>query len=200
MMPPFSLTDDGFESQIGVNHLGHFVLIKHLNDLIKRSKSRIVTVSSCAHEGPYPDGIRYESFTSNDSYNPLYAYGQSKLANILFANELASRFNGTGVTSNSLHPGMIKTELGRYVEEQIKKSFVLTLLSPIFALFNTAMMDAGVGALTQLYVATAPELQGVTGKYFHPVARTTQPSKLAQNQTLQKELWEISEKLTRKFW
>jgi len=200
MMPPFGLTDDGFEQQIGVNHLGHFVLVKLLNDLIKRSKSRIISVSSCAHEGPYPDGIRYETFTSNDSYNPLYAYGQSKLANILFANELASRFNGTGVTSNSLHPGMIKTELGRYIEEQIKKSFVLTLLSPIFALFNTGAMDSNTGALTQLYVATAPELAGVTGQYFHPIARTAKPSLLAQNKTLQKELWDVSEKLTRKFW
>lgn len=199
MMPPFGLTDEGFELQIGVNHLGHFVLVKLLNDLIKRSKSRIVTVSSCAHEGPYPEGIRYETFTSNSSYNPLYAYGQSKLANILFANELASRFNGTGVTSNSLHPGMIKTELGRYIEEQIKKSFVLTLFSPIFALFNTAMMDPNSGALTQLYVATSPELAGVTGKYFHPIARASQPSSLALNKTLQKELWEVSEKLTKKY-
>jgi len=196
MMTPFGLTDDGFELQIGTNHLGHFTLIKLLNDIIKRSKSRIVTVSSCAHEGPYPEGgIIFDSFTSNYSYNSLYAYGQSKLANILFANELASRFNGTGVTSNSLHPGMIKTELGRYVEEQIKKSFVLTLFSPIFALFNTAMMDPNAGALTQLYVATAPELKDVTGKYFQPIAKEGKVSLLAQNITLQKELWEYSEKL-----
>ena len=99
MVPPFEKTIDGFESQIGVNHLGHFKLTELLTPVLKHSKGRVVSVSSLAHLSPYPGGIDFSTFKPKNStgYNPVLAYGQSKLANILFCNEFARRMAGTGM-------------------------------------------------------------------------------------------------------
>ena len=199
MMPEFTLSEDGYESQIQTNHLGHFLLVKLLEPHIKKSSTRIVTVSSTAHEGSYPGGIVVESFTNGSRYNPVYAYGQSKLANVLFSQELAERYNGTGVTSNSLHPGLVHTELSRHVEERIRKSVLLSLLMPLFALVATAAMGVESGSLTTLYVATAPQLAKVSGKYFYPIA-VEYPLAPTATAALQKELWATSEKITKKYW
>lgn len=105
MACPKSFTKDGFEMQIGVNHLGHFLLTNLLLDMLKLSSpSRIIVVSSSGHK---LSGINKNDLMSEMSYNKIKAYGQSKLANILFALELSKRLHGTGVTVNSLHPGMI---------------------------------------------------------------------------------------------
>ena len=199
MMPEFALSEDGYESQIQTNHLGHFLLVKLLESHIKKSKTRIVTVSSTAHEGTYAGGIVFESFTNGSGYNPVYAYGQSKLANLLFSQELARRYNGTGVTANALHPGLVHTDLSRHIEERIRKSVLLALLTPVFALVSTAAMGPEAGSLTTLYVATAPAAATVTGKYFYPIA-VEYPVAPTATVALQKELWARSEKITKKYW
>lgn len=113
MICPKSLTRDGFETQIGVNHMGHFLLTNLLLDLLKKSSpSRIVVLSSLAHVAGY---IKKDDLNSEKSYNRILAYGQSKLANILFTRHLAKKLNGTGVTVYCLHPGSVNTDLMRHV-------------------------------------------------------------------------------------
>jgi NAD(P)-dependent dehydrogenase (short-subunit alcohol dehydrogenase family) len=105
MACPRSLTKDGFETQLGVNHLGHFLLTNLMLDALKAAApSRVVVVSSSGHK--LVSGINRDDLMSETSYSKIKAYGQSKLANILFAAELARRMQGTGVTVNSCHPGM----------------------------------------------------------------------------------------------
>ena len=113
MVPPYTLTEDGFELQFGVNHLGHFLLTNLLLDRIKQSTpSRIVNVSSLAHTMGYLD---FNDMMWSKRYQAQLAYGRSKLANIMFTCELSKRLEGTGVFVYSLHPGSIKTELIRHV-------------------------------------------------------------------------------------
>lgn len=169
-MPPFEVSVDGYESQIATNHLGSFLLVNLFDSIIKESKSRVVIVSSLAHEGSYEEGIKLSTFTNETEYNPIFSYGQSKLANILFSNELAERLNKSGATSNCLHPGMIQSNLVRHLQNQ--NSYILNLLTiPILEFVKLASLTTNDGALTQLYVATSPELTNVTGKYFKPIAK-----------------------------
>ena len=157
MACPQSKTTDGFELQLGTNHLGHFLLTNLLLDLIKSSSpSRIVVVSSEAY---VMGNISRDDLMCENSYGEWKAYGQSKLANILFSNELASKLEGTGVTVNSLHPGVVRTELGRHGSQTIKKF----IIDPIFSHF---MKTAWEGAQTSIYLALDPDLNEVTGKYF----------------------------------
>lgn len=113
MASPKAMTKDGFEQQIGVNHMGHFLLTNLLLDLLKISApSRIVVVSSLFH---LYGRINKEDLNSEKSYWRWIAYGQSKLANILFTKELARQLEGTSVTVNALHPGAVNTELARHI-------------------------------------------------------------------------------------
>ena len=113
MVCPYMKTEDGFEMQFGVNHLGHFLLTNLLLDRLKEAPAaRIVNVSS---RGYTFGKINFEDLQSEQSYEPWSAYGRSKLANILFSRSLAKRLEGTNVTINSLHPGMVRTELGRHI-------------------------------------------------------------------------------------
>lgn len=114
MVCPKMHTKDGFEYQIGVNHLGHFLLTNLLLDLLKRSTpSRIIVVSSITHA--ILAWIKKDDLNSDKSYNRYLAYSQSKLANMLFTRYLARKLKGTGVTVNALHPGCIMTELPRHI-------------------------------------------------------------------------------------
>ena len=114
MYPPYTLTEDGFELQFGVNHLGHFLLTNLLLDRIKQSTpSRIVTLSSIRHTSGYLD---FEDMMWSKEYDRIAAYGRSKLANIMFTRELAKQLEGTGVTTYSLHPGSVNTELARHLK------------------------------------------------------------------------------------
>lgn len=203
MMSPYNTTVEGFEMQLGVNYIGHWYLINQFERIIQKSKNvknpvRIVTVASNAHEGSYPEGIRFESFQNSTGYNSVYAYGQSKLANVLFSNELARRLNNTGVTSNSCHPGMIQTNLGRYIEDMLHQSLFMKFLYPLFALMSAASMSVEQGALTPLYLATSPQVSGITGKYFQPIGVEVTPSHHAKNLTLQQLLWTHTERLIKK--
>ncbi|XP_052210709.1 short-chain dehydrogenase TIC 32, chloroplastic-like isoform X2 [Diospyros lotus] len=122
MAPPFMLSQDNIELQFATNHLGHFLLTNLLLKIMKttahesQKEGRIVNVSSDGHWFAYREGIRFDKINDESSYNSLYAYGQSKLANILHANELAKRLKEEGVeiTANSLHPGSIATNLTRH--------------------------------------------------------------------------------------
>ena len=122
MYPPYTLTEDGFELQFGVNHLGHFLLTNLLLDRIKQSTpSRIVNVSSLAHSYGYLD---FDDMMWTKEYKRTPAYGRSKLANIMFTRELAKRLEGTGVTTYSLHPGSVNTELQRHAKGWLWYLFV----------------------------------------------------------------------------
>ena len=168
MIPPFTLSDSGFESQIGVNHLGHFLLTNKLTNVLKRTKGRVVSVSSLGHMYTQPGGINFDTFKDGTNYDAFSSYAQSKLANVLFCNEFSRRMIGTGVTCNSLHPGSIRTELSRHVEVDLKKSLSAGFFSFLELLATPFLMNSDDGALTQLYVATAHELEGVTGRYYTP--------------------------------
>lgn len=157
MMCPKALTKDGFEMQLGTNHLGHFLLTNLLLDLLKASSpSRIINVSSSGHKF---GKINKNDLMSEKSYSKMGAYGQSKLANILFTLELARQLENVGVTANSLHPGVVQTELGRHMNPALRKY----VLEPLFTPFFKTPWE---GAQTQIRLAVDPELENITGKYF----------------------------------
>ena len=128
-LPERQLTQDGFEMQFGVNHLGHFLLTNLLLDRIKEAPSaRIVNVSSI---GYLRGNLDFDNLNSEKSYSPRVTYGTTKLANILFTRSLAKRLEGTGVTTNCLHPGAILTELGRHLTLSMVRSIVASLATPL---------------------------------------------------------------------
>jgi NAD(P)-dependent dehydrogenase (short-subunit alcohol dehydrogenase family) len=180
----WTATVEGLEAQLGVNHIGPFLLTHLLLDVLKASApSRVVTVSSIYHHN---GKIDLENLNLKDDYTMLRAYGQSKLANILFANELARRLDGTGVTSNSLHPGVVNTRIMRNVP---------FFLKPVVKLAGLFILSAEKGAATSLYLATSPELEGVSGKFFSD-CRKRNSSALSKDEDLARRLWDVSEKLT----
>ena len=178
--PSLRTTADGFEEQIGVNHLGHFLLTSLLLERLAASApARVVTVSSMMHAG---GRIDFASFRTPAKYDAMAAYRQSKLANILFANELARRAAGSGVTSNSLHPGGVATEITRDAPLWMRVGMRLVGASP------------AKGARTSVLLASAPELAMVTGKYFVG-GKEKAPAPAAQDGGLARALWDESAKL-----
>ncbi|KAI5655464.1 hypothetical protein M9H77_32651 [Catharanthus roseus] len=194
MAPPFTLSQDGIELQFATNHLGHFLLTNLLLDNMKNTardcnrEGRIVNVSSDGHRYAPREGIRFDKINDESSYSSLSAYGQSKLANILHANELARRLKeeGVNITANSLHPGAIPTNLIRY--HPIVEG-VTTWIGKF------VMKNIQQGAATQCYVALHPQVQGVSGEYFSD-SNIAKPSALAKDAELAKKLWEFSLSLT----
>lgn len=174
-------TSDGFESTFGVNHLGTFLLTQELLPLLKSSApSRVVVLSSALHyRGKMAwDDLQYE----RRKYSGTAAYNQSKLANVLFTIALARRLEGTKVTVNAVHPGVVATELARNFPSLLMKIASLFMLTP------------ERGAACSLHVATAPELSGVTGQYFEK-SRIKAAAKAALDEAAQERLWELSERL-----
>ncbi|XP_077416210.1 retinol dehydrogenase 12 isoform X2 [Vanacampus margaritifer] len=158
MMCPYTKTNDGFEMHIGVNHLGHFLLTSLLMGLLKRSApARIVVVSSLAHNFGW---IRFHDLHSQGSYNSGLAYCQSKLANVLFARELARRLKGSSVTVNSVHPGTVNSDLTRHS----------TLMMIFFTVLSVFLKTPREGAQTTIYCAVAEELHSISGKHFSDCA------------------------------
>lgn len=173
--------------QIGVNHMGHFLLTNLLLDMLKASApSRIVVLSSIAH---HFGAINKDDFNSEKSYNKFKAYSQSKLANVLFSRELSKRLNGTGVTVNSVHPGIVKTELGRHLIH----SHVRTVINPLLQYF---FKTPASGAQTTLTVTLDPQLEKVSGKYFSDCKIVTEGS-AARNDETAAWLWDASDKWTK---
>ena len=193
MMCPKWKTKDGFEMQFGTNHLGHFLLTNLLLDKIKSSApSRIINVSSLAHE---KGNMNWDDLNWEQSYEPQEAYRQSKLANVLFTKELATKLKGTDVVTFSLHPGVVRTELGRYFADVFGWKFYIIkfFLLPIsFWLFK----NSHEGAQTTIYCAVDENITSLSGMYFSDCA----PKKMlphALNKNDAKKIWEISEKLTK---
>lgn len=185
MRCPFWKTEDGFEMQFGVNHLGHFLLTNLLLDLLKKSApSRIVTVSSMAHER---GTINFDDINSEKEYNEGRSYSQSKIANVLFSRELSKKLEGTGVTTYSLHPGVIRTELTRHWEKN-------QLWKMVFSILKYFIKTPVEGAQTTIYCAVEESLANQTGKYYSDCAEKI-PSKAAQDDATAKKLWELSEKM-----
>ena len=186
MAMPKSLTKDKLEMQIGVNHMGHFLLTNLLLDLLKSSTpSRIIVLSSLAHIWGQ---INKDDLNSEKSYNKYKAYSQSKLANVLFTRELAKRLAGTGVTVNAVHPGVVKTELGRYMIH----STVRKIINPFLYFFFKTPTS---GAQTTLALALDPDLEKVSGKYFRDCKMVTEGA-AARNDEVAEWLWNESEKWT----
>lgn len=198
MMTPFSLSSDGFESQFATNYVGHFLVVRKWMDWIRKSGTRVVSISSGAHYMTYSKGIDFKRVTSDLKYDPLSAYGQSKLANILFSKELAEKLEGSNATSNVIHPGMVQSELGRHIEKSFTIPMAIVAL-PILAIFELAKMSTVMGSLTQVIVATSPQFEGLNGKLFYPVAFETKGSKFANDKDLQRKLWRNSEKWVSNF-
>uniref|UniRef100_UPI00398F629A retinol dehydrogenase 12 n=1 Tax=Pristiophorus japonicus TaxID=55135 RepID=UPI00398F629A len=183
-------TEDGFEMQFGVNHLGPFLLTNLLLDLLKKSApSRIVTVSSLAHNS---GKIHFDDINLDISYNPAVSYAQSKLANILFTRELAKKLTGTGVTANSLHPGVVLTDLPRHF--LLSQPLMLKMLFTPFS--KLTFKNPWQGAQTSIYCAVAEELDNVSGLYFSDCAVKKVASQ-ARNDEDAKRLWELSAQMVK---
>lgn len=188
IMAPSELVQiDGIELQFMTNHLGHFLLVNRLlEQLIAADQGRVVMVSSGGHAHSVAGGIDFANLSGDLSYNAWKFYGQSKLANILYASELARRLEGTRATSNALHPGVIRTNLARSTKGVF--SNLITILAKPFE------RTVEQGAATQCYVATQPGLSTVSGRYFAD-CRESKPSKDAKRRALAGQLWQISENL-----
>jgi NAD(P)-dependent dehydrogenase (short-subunit alcohol dehydrogenase family) len=185
-----SETPDGIESTFAVNHLGPFLLTRLLQDrLIASAPSRIVNVASTAHKSART-GLDFDDLQSSNGYKLSKVYARSKLANIYFTSELANRLQGTGVTANSLHPGTVATGWGRDGDTHGLLTFGIRVSSPFFK-------TPEKGALTSVYLASSPDVEGVTGKYFVK-CREARPSKLATDAAAAQRLWQVSEELVTK--
>ncbi|KAM6977685.1 retinol dehydrogenase 12 [Aplochiton taeniatus] len=180
MMCPQSKTADGFEMQLGVNHLGHFLLTYLLLDLLKRSTpSRIVNVASVAHTW---SGIRLDDINSERGYDPIKAYGQSKLANVLSTRSLAKRLQGTGLSVFSLHPGVVQSDLWRHLNPCVQVAV------KVFRIFTKTTVE---GAQTTIYCSVEPGLESQSGGYFSDCA-PARCSRDGSDDDLAQKLWEAS--------
>ncbi|XP_053196839.1 retinol dehydrogenase 13-like [Scomber japonicus] len=189
MRCPAWKTEDGFDMQFGVNHLGHFLLTNLLLDKLKESApSRVISLASLAH---IVGKIDFEDLNwEKKKFDTKQAYCQSKLANVLFTRELAKRLQGTGVTANALHPGVVATELGRHTGMH-QSRFSSTMLSPFFSLL---VKSPELGAQPIVYLAVAEEMEGVTGRYYD-VLTEKEPAPQALDDEAARRLWDISSRL-----
>ncbi len=177
----------GLELQFLTNHVGHFMLVTGLLDRLTE-RARVVVLSSGAHAWAPPTGIQFDDLSFETGYQPNRAYGQSKLANLLFARALARRLRGTTQTANAVHPGVIATNLGRHMSTAVR------MLQPLANAI--ALKDVHQGAATQCYVATHPSLAEVTGEYFADcnVARS---SRASRDEAMGERLWSVTEDIVR---
>ncbi|KAN0116537.1 NAD-P-binding protein [Russula decolorans] len=193
--PVDKVTEQGYDMQFGTNVLGHFYLTKLLLPVLtataKNSPAgtvRVVNVSSLSHYNRAPEGIRWSSVSpgnnsleAREKLGTIKLYGQSKLGNILFSNELARRYGGEGIVSISLHPGVIKTDLTRYLGTLVQR------------LGRMIAYPVSYGAISSLYAGTAPAASELNGKYLTTWARVTLPDSQALDSELGKKMWEWCE-------
>ena len=179
---------DGIEQTWALNHLGYFLLTDLLRDmLVASAPSRVVSVSSGAHMG---GKINFADVEGKQKYSGWAAYAQSKLANILFTAELARQLEGTGVSANSLHPGFVASNFAMN-----NMTGARSLLIPVFRLLQMATaISPEKGAQTNIFLASSPAVEGVTGRYFAKSKAVT-PSAAAQDMAAARKLWELSEKM-----
>jgi NAD(P)-dependent dehydrogenase (short-subunit alcohol dehydrogenase family) len=181
-----SLTEDGFEMHMGVNHLGHFLLTNLLLDLLKAAApSRIIVVTSRIQEIYTFDK---DDLMCDKNYSAFKGYAMSKISNVLFTKELSKRLQGTKVTVNSCHPGVVRTEIVKGW-----KFSVMDIITTIVMIFAKTPME---GAQTQIRLAVDPELETVTGKYFSD-CKEEEVSPDCNNSETAKWLWEKSSELVK---
>ena len=195
-----------------MNHFGHALLARALEPLLvaaaqRRGAASVVVVSSSAHYRPYAEGVRrsVELLSDPATYDAWLAYGQSKLANVLFARALAKRLAPQNVRVNACHPGFVATALLRHVEAPfVSRAGALAALveRTMHAAERALAWAPRDAALTQLYLAFdetvlgagAAAGGGVTGRYFHPVAAEQRPSALARSEELEAAVWAMTER------
>jgi NAD(P)-dependent dehydrogenase (short-subunit alcohol dehydrogenase family) len=178
------MTADGFETTWAVNHLAYFLLTMELLDLLKTSvPARIVNLSSDWHKLGH---INFDDLQLEHGYGGSKAYGQSKLANVIFTYELARRLQGTGITANCLHPGGVNTNFFTRLKG---------LTGIITRLNRPLMRSPEKGAETVIWLATSPEVEGITGKYFFD-CHEIKSSRESYDPEVARKLWEISERMT----
>jgi retinol dehydrogenase 14 len=181
LMRERSLNENGIESTFAINHLGYFLLTNLLLDLLKKSEpSRIVNVASTAHKY---GKIDVGGWVIGRDYSAFSAYANSKLANVLFTYELARRLEGTGVTANCLHPGAVGTNLFRGLPKILR------------GLIGLVTMGPERGARTSIYLASSPEVEGLSGKYFAS-RRQEKSSDASYDRDAARKLWDVSEELS----
>jgi NAD(P)-dependent dehydrogenase (short-subunit alcohol dehydrogenase family) len=182
----------GIEKHFVVNHLGHFIMTNRLLDRVKQApQGRVVIMSSGRYKNAPPEGIQFENLSGDRGYDPLTAYGQSKLANALFAQELSRRLDGTTTTSNSVLPGVINTNLGRHLPKWKK------MLSEVIGW--TFMRSVEEGAATTCYVASNPKLFNVSGHMFFNCNPITPEGPHMSDRDLATRLWDVSVELSRNY-
>ncbi len=181
----------GLEMQFVVNHLGHFILVNRLLEAVLAApEGRVVVVSSRAHRSAPADGILFDNLAGEGDFDRQELYAHSKLANGLFSYELARRLEGSNATSNSLHPGVVVTNIARNLPAW--QEAIFRVAGPLF------MKSVEEGAATSCYVATSPELSGVSGCYFSDCNPVT-PSANMRDDAMAERLWSVSEELTRPY-
>jgi retinol dehydrogenase-12 len=177
-------TVDGIEMTFALNHLSYFLLTNLVLDrLLASAPARIVNVASNAHKGVR---MNFDDLQGRRRYNGWFAYAQSKLANVLFTDELARRLDGTGVTANVLHPGFVASN---FFEGKGPLGWIFGQIARVVAL------SPAQGAQTSIYLASSPEVEGVSGRYFvkqKPVAS----SPVSRDEAAARRLWKVSEELT----
>ncbi|HEU5369893.1 MAG TPA: SDR family oxidoreductase [Ktedonobacterales bacterium] len=174
-----TLTADGLEVNFAINHLGPFLLTNLLLDTLKASApSRIVFVAS-----QVVSALDFDDLQSEQRFGMNSTYGKSKLCNILVTQELAKRLEGTGVTVNCLHPGLVSTNLSH------------DWSTPLRVVYRFVGMRPAKGAQTAIYLASSPEVEGITGKYFKKQRPAPVP-RLAQDEATTQRLWQVSEEMT----
>jgi len=177
------LTKEGLEMQFGVNHVGHFLLTMLLLQKLQKG-SRIIQVASGAHKW---GDIHFENLSLEKSFRPFKAYGQSKLANVLFAKELSKKLASYGITVNSCHPGAVATNMGVNRETGFGRG-ITKLLKPFFR-------SPEDGAATAVYLATDRSVEGITGEYFYN-GQPEKVSRKARDEELSKKLFQWTEDFT----
>jgi WW domain-containing oxidoreductase len=175
----------GYELQFFTNHIGHFILVTGLLDQLTDT-GRVVMLSSSAHTRAPKGGIELDNLDGAKNYTAWGNYGQSKMANILFAKELARKFEGTKKTANAVHPGVIATNLGRHMNPFLRV--------PFGALAPLLLKTVPQGAATEVFVAASPKVDGISGEYFADCNVTT-PRADARDAELAKKLWAKSEEI-----
>jgi WW domain-containing oxidoreductase len=179
---------NGYELQFFTNHIGHFILVTGLLDSLTE-EGRVVMLSSAAHNAAPKGGIEFDNLSGEKSYSAWTNYGQSKIANLLFAKELARRFQGSKKTAYAVHPGVIPTNLGRHMNP---------IAMAIFGLSKHLFLKSiEQGSATQCYTAVNPNVLQSSGSYFAD-CNVAVPRKDAEDSELAKKLWEVSEGIVSK--
>lgn len=183
MAIPRQETKDGIEMQMGINHMGHFLLTNLLLDRLKASApSRIISVSSYAYK--FGNIVR-DDLNGENNYNEYKAYCNSKLANILFTRELSKRLHGTGVVANSLHPGFVATDVQRH------QRILNAVFYPMYLFARTPRS----GAQTTIMLALDPKMGKISGNYYENCELEHEVAKARDDDTAD-WLWKISEQWT----